>query len=390
MSQRRVSIQEALAGPFDGISHLVIVHERRWRFRWLSIIQLLLGGICVILLLPVILYLAIRLGLLDLDGGDDGGGDSSGDSEPDKKQRTPPEPKWLTSPRSWFFTYWHELTVQGFRPELGAVPEFEARYRPESPREEWLLVARALEQADAAGMSVLEKVGTQKPEERLTVERWFGAQPLLARPEVRHEAQAIERLRPQGIDIHEADGQLDIRWKEPVKEPWEAALMLLFAPLMLPFYWKRGLSLRDLWGDFRRQPPRETRITVRPDGIEVVRERQGHVSLREQVPGRELLGVTFSATLGHDRSAQFQDPSLRLVCRGGRVVTVVSPGLGASGRHLRELLIAATLRLRREHPAAGLPHEPQRPTRCPQCGRPHVMRSGEPCPGCGAFAGVRW
>ena len=131
MSQRRVSIQEALAGPFDGISHLVIVHERRWRFRWLSLVQLLLGGICFILLLPVILYLAIRLGLLDLDGGDDGGGD---DSDSEKKQRTPPGPKWLTSPRSWFFTYWHELTIQGFRPELGAVPEFEARYRPESPK----------------------------------------------------------------------------------------------------------------------------------------------------------------------------------------------------------------------------------------------------------------
>jgi hypothetical protein len=171
-------------------------------------------------------------------------------------------------------------------------------------------------------MVVQEKVGTQKQEERLTVESWFGSQPLLARPEVRQETQAIEHLRPQGIDV--------------------------------------------------------------------VRERQGHVSLREQGLARELLGVTFSVTLGHDRSAQFQDPSLRLVCRGGRVVTVVSPGLGASGRHLRDLLIAATLRLRREHPEAGLPHEPQRPTRCPQCGRPHVMVSGVPCPGCGAFAGVRW
>jgi rubrerythrin len=71
-------------------------------------------------------------------------------------------------------------------------------------------------------------------------------------------------------------------------------------------------------------------------------------------------------------------------------VMVVSPGLGASGRHLRDLLIAATLRLRREHPEAELLHEPQRPTRCPQCGRLHVMASGVPCPGCGAFAGMRW
>jgi hypothetical protein len=163
--------------------------------------------------------------------------------------------------------------------------------------------------------------------------------------------------------------------------------LVLLSPVLFPLFGWLELTLRDLWGDVLGKPPRQTRLVVRPDGIEVEEVRDGKRSLQERVTGQELLGITVSPSLGHDRAARFQEPSLRLLRRGGRAVTVRTPTVGSDWRHLRDLLIAATLRLRRAHPELGLSAEPQRLGRCPFCATAYVMEPDVRCPSCATAAG---
>jgi hypothetical protein len=371
-------MREALAGSYDGVSHLVIAHERRWQFRWFSVVQLLVVGVCLVFLLPVILYVRFRYGLV---------GEALETHEDLSEEEEARKRTWRDSPTSWFYSYWHEVRLRGFRPDRGAVPLFEAAAFPSRVQEEQAIVAAVLELADAQGLVVKETVGTADPGQQDNVEFWFGGQPLLARPEVRHESQAVAYLRSRGLEIHEEKELLEIRWAEKAAGRAWAAALLVVSPVMFLLPGGRNIPLRDLWGDLLGKPPRRTRVGVRPEGLEVEQARGGSVSLRAQVSGRELLGITFSRALGHDRAASFEEPSLRLICRGGRVVKVSPPALGRQGWYLRDLLIAATLRLRRARPELGLPAEPQRLARCHRCATPYLMAPGMRCLSCGVFPG---
>ncbi|MBN1204062.1 MAG: hypothetical protein JXB05_03950 [Myxococcaceae bacterium] len=383
---RRLSLQQALQDTFAGLNHLQLVHERRRSFRWFSLVQLVFGGFLFVLCLPVLLYVAFRLGMIHnfFEGTDPGGG---GDGEA-SSSRQPRERGWRGSPTSWFFSYWHQLRLRGFRQELGAVPEFEAAYWPQTEQECAKVTAAVLERADTHGLVVLETIGTEDPQEQETAETWFGAQPLLARPEVRHEAQSAEHLRGHGFELREAQGQVELLWSHPTHKRWEAALALLFYPLLRLFSLVEHTGLGDLWGDLLGRPPRQTRLVVRAESLHVEQVRNGRVLKREGLEGKELLGITFSPRLGHDRAARFLPPSLRLLGRGGRVVEVRLPELPVQGRHVRDFLLATTLRLRREHPEAGLPTEPRQPGRCPRCSTAYLMGPGLLCPSCSTWAGA--
>jgi hypothetical protein len=100
-----------------------------------------------------------------------------------------------------------------------------------------------------------------------------------------------------------------------------------------------------------------------------------------------LLGITFSPSLGYDTNVTPAPATLRLI---GRRKSAVLPIRSArnSERALRDLLVAATLRLRRERPELGLLGAGPQPTRCPFCAALYLMEPGSRCPSCGAFSGA--
>ncbi|MFO0571858.1 MAG: hypothetical protein U0263_39910 [Polyangiaceae bacterium] len=106
----------------------------------------------------------------------------------------------------------------------------------------------------------------------------------------------------------------------------------------------------------------------------------------EVIDGAELLGITFSPSLGFDADVTRSPASLRLIGRRQTATLPLKRAMKAE-RALRDLLVAATLRLRSANPSLGLAALGASTTRCPFCGASYEMRSGSRCPSCGAHAG---
>ncbi|MBI3204131.1 MAG: hypothetical protein HYZ29_21525 [Myxococcales bacterium] len=101
---------------------------------------------------------------------------------------------------------------------------------------------------------------------------------------------------------------------------------------------------------------------------------------------RVLAGVVLPASLGYDLDVSRPAASLRLIGLQ-RSSTLPLRRANQAERALRDLLLAATLRLRRARPELGLAGPGPAPTRCPFCAALYLMDPGTRCPSCGAHSG---
>lgn len=347
-------LTEILGGSFEGAHRIALRHVRRSRFRWLVLVELVLFCAAFLCLLPVAVVAAVVLGVDELP-------------IPELKGR--------------FFYHWHEVEVE----VLGAdgARLHRVAFTPGGSEEGQAAVAAVLAAADANGLVVIETIraGAVTP-----VEVWFGGQPLLAHPEARHEERAAGLLALGGLEVEDGGDVVTVTRGEAPTGRLVAWVRLL---LLWPFavWTARGRAdLAEAWLDARGVGPGREVVEVRADGLAARRLRDDRPTWEQVVDGGDLLGLTYSATLGYDRDVGVRPPSLRLV---GRNHTAALPlrVAGQSGEALRDFLVGTTLRLRAQRPELGLATAEARPTRCPYCGTMHVIAVGQRCPSCGAYAG---
>lgn len=353
------SLDVVLARPMDGVARVILEHHRMERFRWMAIVELTLGVACLICLLPLIILIALF-------------------SEADLE---------IPSIGGRLYHRWHELRVTLLDP--WARPLAYAAHVPTDAEAGRAAVAAVLAAADRNGLVVVETLAGGVSE---VAEVWYGGRPLLAHPEEHDERHAASVLQAAGLEIHTSADEVvlvdpGVRYSLG-QRVLGASLGLLAIPLLplllLSDSGRRGI--RHFWLNLRGASPERRVVTIRPELIKTHREREGESWDEDVVDGRDILGITFSPSLGYDRDVTRHAATLRLVGRThSRALDL--PGAATSGRTLRELIVAATLRLRSSDAALGLSNQVQG-TRCPFCAALYVMQPGSRCPSCGAHAGT--
>ena len=358
------SLGELLGQPIPEVARVVIEHRKVEEFRPLGLLEVSVGFACFVCLLPVVILVGTA------SGSDSTGG---GDIE-------------LPSIRGRLYNSYHELVVRLL--DAWGRPLGEAKFRPRSEADGHAATASVLDAAARQNLVVVETLSGSASE---TAEVWYGGRPLMTRPEAVNEAEAMAFLQRSGLEVARAPGELTVVETAAPLSLVQRVLFGLLAVVMLPFALillfsengRRGLrhTIKNIFGG----PPEQRVITARAESLECFRRRGSEQWDRELIDGRDLVGITFSPTLGYDRRVTRHTASLRLVGRRCSRM-IVWPGVEAYGRALRDALVAATLRLRQERPEFGLLGDGPHPTKCPYCRALYVMQPGATCPSCGAYA----
>ncbi len=359
-------LAELVGRPVPDVARVTVEHHRVEEFRVLGLLELSLGLVCFICLLPVLLLVGTAS-----SGDDMGGGDIR-----------------LPSIKSRLYNSYHELGVKLL--DAWGRPLGEARFRPRSEAEGQAALASVLDAAARQGLVVVEMLSGSANE---VAEVWYGGRPLMARPEALNEAEAVAFLGRSGLEVSRTPGELTVVETAPpltlvqrVLFGMLAVVMLPFMPLLL-FSESARRALRHMLQNIFGGPPEQRVVTARAESLESFRRRGDEQWDRELIDGRDLVGITFSPTLGYDRQVTRHPASLRFVGRRASRM-IVWPGVETYGRALRDALLAATLRSRQERPELGLLGDGPHPTKCPYCRALYVMQPGTTCPSCGAYAGT--
>lgn len=352
-----LSLADVLGRPMDGVARVVLEHRRRERFRPIAILELGLGLVCVACLLPVIILIAV-FGESDVE---------------------------LPTLSGRFYHRWHELRVMLLDPHGRVLAG--VSHTPATEADGQAVVASVLAAAQRERVAVIETIGGAVNE---TLEVWYGGRPLLAHPDEVVEAQATAMLQQVALEVITRPDEVSIIEEHPLLHPVLAVLLLVvllpFAPLL--YFVPNGVrAYRLLLQDIKRAPPAHKIISVRAESIRTHMERGPDRWMEQVLDGRDLIGITFSPTLGYDRDVTRSAASLRFIGRS-RTTTLPVTRAAEAGRALRDLLVAATLRLRRSRPELGLLGEGPVAAHCPFCAALYVMEPGSRCPNCGAYAGA--
>lgn len=352
-------LRDVLAHLPPGTTRLVLRHERRARFRWLSLLELTLKLGFVVVLCACLLIVALAAAVLSEGDADLGGLDP------------------VSILRVRFYHRWHELVLVALAADGSVLAE--AAHAPADEREGRAAAASVLAAADRDGLVVVETLGGAVAE---TLEAWYGGQPLLAHPEVRDAARSADALRRAGYEVRAGDDRVQVVKPEGRRSALWAFFRLGVELVLMPLlFWQAAYrhGVRETWRDLSGVAPGRWVLSVGRDGrLATHRERAGEVEPGVDLDGRDLLGIAWSATLAYDPDVTRREPSLRLV---GRDQThVLREGLpAAEGRALRDFTLATAL-----ESWAGIPSTTTRPTRCPYCGNLYVFSPGTGCPSCGA------
>ncbi|HEX8702278.1 MAG TPA: hypothetical protein VF815_25825 [Myxococcaceae bacterium] len=367
-----MGVSDLLGQHAEGATRIVLHHARQQKFRPMVLFELFVLFSFAVLCFPLII-----IGLLWAFFASQGSLLTPSDvrdviSANREEKRT-----------SRFYSYWHEIRIRVFGKTN--LPVFETRATPSSKQEGDALVASVLAMAEQHGLVVLEALS--QPAE--VAEVWFGGQPLLAHPEERHENNAAKLLQRQGFQVKDEGDALELRWDHPQRGRTGSLGRLVLSPLVLLNRPREFLpELRDAWADLTKAPRKVTRITVRAGSLEMQTTRGDSIYQRVVIDGRDLVGITFSPTLGYDWEVTRHKASLRFIGRTRSGTLPLELDLPECGPALRDFLVGATIRLRALHPELGLATHASRPAKCPYCGTLHVMGPGTKCPSCGAWAGA--
>jgi hypothetical protein len=361
MSER--GLAQLIGRPMEGVARISLEHWRCSQFRPVAILEYTLLFSCILCLLPlIVLFLLFTDADFDL---------------PTIRTRR-------------FYKRWHQIRLVLLDKNGGTIAVVD--HLPQTAEDGHVTVASVLDAARREQVVVVESLIDRNLRE--VAEVWYGGRPLLAHPEEVNEERATALLEQHGVEVRREGGTLTIvEHARPVTRG-QRILGWCLTPLVLPlvplllFSDKGRRALRHTWADLRGHGPRpRVVVEVRAESIKAFRERAGERWDEEIVDGAELIGITFSPAFGYDPEVTRRAASLRLI--GKRHTTSLPLERARSAEHaLRDLLVAATLRLRKSRPELGLLGPGPQPTHCPFCAALYLMEPAARCPSCGAHAGT--
>lgn len=352
-------LRDVFDGPMEGVTRIVVRHERRSAFRWMAILELAFFLVlCAVLIVCAVVLLVLTFVL--------GEGQAPIEGE---------------LPTIRFYRHWHELVIRCQNADGGVISEL--THSPATPEEGRALLASMLKAANRAGIVLVETLGGAASE---TLEVWYGGQPLLAHPDMRDGDQLQKTLEGGGYALVRTDDATEIQKRGHLPSKLGAGLAFAVELLLLPFFFWFGKfrhAMKETLLDLKGAPPEAWILAIHTDRrLTVRRERGPRSDVEHTVDGRDLLGVAYSATLGYDKAVTRLDPSLRLVAQDATIRLPKAP-THHLGRALRDtILVTAVERWE------GIPATTTRPTRCPYCGTLYVLAADVTCPSCGASAGA--
>lgn len=288
-----------------------------------------------------------------------------------------------------FYKRWHQLRLVLLDAKGQTLSVVD--HRPATEEQGHVNVAGILSAASREQVVVVESIVERDQSE--VVEVWYGGRPLLAHPDEGNEERATKLLEQHGVIVsRQPDSVSIVEEAEPIpgnRKLW-GWLLLPLVLLLVPLLWlsengRRGL--RHGWQDLRGRGSRSRVVVeVRAESISSHHERGDERWDHQVLDGAELIGITFSPLLGYDEDVKRLPASLRLIGKRNSTGLPLTRARKAE-RALRDLLVAATLRLREARPELGLAGPGPQPTRCPFCAARYMMDPGARCPSCGAHAG---
>lgn len=348
-----MTLHELLDNPSPDVARIVLRQQRRWSFRWMFLVELLLVVLFLLCLIPLALLVALIAG-----------SDVFEDFSLEKLAR-----------RAW--RYHQEIQVQLLGPNQTEIGRAVAR--PRDSAEADALVRSVLVAADGAGITVVHTVGGGISAHLGT---WYGGQPLLTAPSPRNADRARRALERAGVRIDETDDMLTVVVTDTARPAWKAVLFLIFGAPFFVWTARGRQDLAEAIADLRGQPPRSLTVEVRADEVHVVEQRGQTVLSRFDVDGAELLAIAHQPVIRDDRELSLGPARPRIWShRGVRDLPLFHHELGPA---IADFLTEAVLELRDRHPESALPGREPRRARCPYCATVYKIVLTARCPSCGA------
>ncbi len=351
---QQASFVEVIGAHVEGVSRLVLRHERARTFRPWGLLELSLKVMGAIVMFPFWIYLLV----VGLGSGGEGEGGDTGASRP-----AAPKQKRRKFPVSSLWNYHHDVVVEVVGPQKEVLAQ--ARARPRSEDEGRGLVGSALRLAQAHRLTVVEAVGlegTTGPAPSEIAQVWYGGRPLMAPPLVRDAAGVEEALRGHGFEFVREPGRVVARRLRPHSPVLGPVLMVaglgafvvlgavlnpLYALFVTPaalfaaFLMRRQLGAFwfELLGGVTRQRERHE-LVLTPHEV-TCESRHAWRSGRISTEGDELVAVGCVGTLTWDAAVQRELP--RLVLVGQRRAVALPPRLTLGCASLVNDWVVATL-----------------------------------------------
>ena len=61
------TLRDVLGSPMDGVCRILLRHERRSRFRWMGLVEISVGLVLCVCLIPILLIAALTGSDIDID-----------------------------------------------------------------------------------------------------------------------------------------------------------------------------------------------------------------------------------------------------------------------------------------------------------------------------------
>jgi hypothetical protein len=345
-----------------------VAHVRRWRFRWMALIELPLRLVGLLLFLA--LWLIVSLVLAVAGGGE--------------LDETLPMPG-LGGLGLWL--YWQELHVRLHGVADGVTAE--QVHRPIDAAERDGLLASVLLAAAAKGVVVVETVAGGE-----VGQRWFGALPFFVAPHAEPLEHGLARLATVDVQLRATSDGVELvrtsaaRGRVAGGLAWVGHLVVwpLLGVVALLARDRRGSSegwgrVREAWLDLRGVAPGQRVLVLSRSGggqVAVAWRRGDRTEHDAHVSARDVLGVSYGPTLDFGARVERALPPPSLLTAHGRVST----GLWVP-ESMRATLASVLGELLAQTFAEVLTLSP-RATRCPYCTSMYLFVEQQRCPSCGA------
>lgn len=351
MGDGALAWSDLLGAPLPaGTVRVVLDHEPVRRFRWFVLVELALGSVALLCLLPLWAALSLWMGQpLGVD---------------------------LTELELRFFRMEHRLRVRGQQRDGARSLLWERTLRTADERDR--VVASALLAAEHSRLVVVQQVAGA------WAATCYGGRPLLAPPDlpsVDASAQVVEGAPGVTLTRTPTATQVRVAGRGPGRA-LAAFRLVLVGWLRVWSAEGRAANAAD-WRAARGGPPPDHLLEVQAHRIRTGIEVDGVVDWTAQVDGADLVTVTYAPALGVGDRAAPGPARLRIVGRSS-TPTVEAPLPDGVGSTVALLVLAASLEHRARAPQLGLAFTLEGVTHCAYCGTLFDLGAEPRCPSCGS------
>ena len=339
--------QDILANPANDATKYILQYTQKRAFRWLFVVEVLVGILMFLCLLPVIVLLTIFLG-----------------------QHIHIDFAQLNQIEYRIYRKWVELSFLQKDKDGNVLAQ--STYVPIDQQGLDAAVASVLMVAQNQERVIVESIGDELSE-ILTV--WYGGSPYLASPTRMSPEITTALFNTHNLKEDTQKESWSIEIPDETQSRIEAFFFLLFGGFFMIWSSEGREQGSRLWRILRHNQQLLTHFSVNKEGITFQRRQGATVLSTKFFSTQEIVGISWSATLKMGNQPYRSTPKMRIIERSRTMEFRINEEIGKA---LSDRILCALLEFGADQHTFALR------THCPFCGTLYNIEEHECCISCGA------